>query len=304
MNILITGGSGMIGRAFSRIMNEAGHEVRLLSRNPNHIVLSGSVQVHAWDGRTADGWVHLAEEADAIVNLAGENLSTRRWSPAQKRRILSSRLQAGEAIITAIQNASRRPQVVMQASAIGYYGPLDDRMVDEVSPAGNDFLSGVCVDWENTTAGVAELGVRHVVIRTGLVLDAQNGALARLLPAFRLFAGGPIGGGNQYWSWIHLMDQVRAMRFLLEKPDAQGIYNLTAPGPLPMADFGRELGRTLHRPYWLPIPALLLEIILGEMSTILLTGQRVIPKRLLEAGFEFYYPNLQKAFDALLSPII
>ncbi len=301
MNIIVAGGTGLIGGAFVRELAQRGHGVTVLSRSGGGGKTSTGATVYGWDARTAAGWGELMEEADVVVNLAGANLGASRWTEQRKREVLNSRLQAGEAIRAGFDQASRKPSLLIQASAVGYYGTnLDDTLKVEDAPAGKDYLAGVVVDWEKTAQPVAEKGVRVITIRTGLVLSKSDGALQRMLLPFRLFAGGPLGSGRQWYAWIHLKDQVNAMVHLLEKEDTQGIYNLCAPNPVKMKDFGRTLARVMHRPYWFPAPAFALHLLLGEMSTLVLGGQRAVPQRLVESGYSFQFPHLEPALRDLL----
>ncbi len=301
MNILIAGGTGMLGLPFAASLIADGHQVTILTRSPQTARLPAGAQAAAWDARTAQGWLAHLEAADVLVNLAGENIGAGRWTAERKARIVSSRVQAGQAVVEALRQAKKCPALLLQASAIGYYGPSDDRELDETSPAGADYLSRVCLEWEGATRPAEELGVRRVLLRTGIVLSAKGGALERLLLPFRLFVGGPMGSGRQWWPWIHLQDQICAMRFLLENPAASGAYNLCAPNPLPFHQFGRVLASVLRRPYWLPVPAFALRLLLGEMSTLVLDGQRALPRRLLQAGFTFRYPELKPALEDLFN---
>lgn len=301
MNILVLGGSGLIGRAFTQEMCAAGHYVTILSRRPDK-VQAGEAQVRAWDGVSELGWTDLVETADAVVNLAGENIGAAVWTPNRKQRILQSRLSAGRAVEAAVRSARRKPAVVMQSSAVGYYGPAaGTRELKEDEPAGVDFLASVAEQWENASQGVEAYGVRRIVIRIGVVLDRTEGILPRFLLPFRLFAGGPIGSGRQVISWIHLADQVAAMRFLLENEESNGAYNLCSPFAVSNAEFGKELARLLKRPYWLPVPGFALRLILGEMSTLVLDGQRVVPARLTAEGFTFRFSRLRTALEDLLN---
>jgi hypothetical protein len=195
-----------------------------------------------------------------------------------------------------------KPGVVIQASGIGCYGSSDDREVNESAPYGTDYLSNVCVDWEASTRPVEEMGVRRAVLRTGIVLSTQGGALNPLLLTTRWFVGGPLGNGKQWWPWIHLEDQVGAILFLIKQPSASGAFNLVAPNPVRMGEFGRTLANVLNRPYWLPAPAFALKLVLGEMSTIVLDGQRAVPGRLLQAGYQFKFEKLHSALVNLFKP--
>ncbi len=301
MRVLITGGTGLIGRALATELIAAGHEVVVFSRRPERTQgLPANVEVVGWAVRAFQGWGRLVDGAGGIVNLAGENLASGRWTPEWKRRILESRLNAGRAVVEAVDGAQQKPLVVVQASGVGYYGPRGDEEVTEEASPGSDFLARLAVEWEASTAPVEELGVRRVIIRSATVLSAEGGALPRLLLPFRFFFGGPLGNGRQWFPWIHIADEVRAIRFLLEDEAASGPYNLVAPHPLTNAEFARALGRVLGRPAWLPVPAFALRLLLGEMSSMLLTGQRAVPRRLLEAGFTFHFPDAESALRDLL----
>jgi len=306
MRVIISGGTGQIGRALARELLDAGHEIVVLSRNPAAATgLPGSVRLVRWDARTAAGWGQLVDGNTAIVNLAGANLAgsgffPARWTPERKGVILQSRLAAGRAVVEAVAPARAKPQVVIQASGIGHYGSRGDVVVTEADAAGDDFLARLTVDWEASTVPVTALGVRHAVIRTGVVLDPHEGALRRLLLPYRLFAGGPMGSGRQWLSWIHPADEVAAIRFLIENRHASGAFNLCAPEPVTNAQFGQALGRVLGRPSWLPIPGFVLRLALGEVASIVLEGQRALPRKLLEAGFEFRFSAIEPALRDLL----
>ncbi len=301
---IITGGTGLIGRALAAELVAAGYEVVVLSRNPQRAHgLPTGVQVEAWDGRTAQGWGGLADGTYAIVNLAGENLAGGRWTAERRHRIRQSRLDAGQAVVEAVRAAKRKPAVVVQASGIGYYGPHGDEEVTEDFPPGEDFLGRLAVEWEASTAPVEGLGVRRVVIRTGVVLSREGGALPRLALPFRFFLGGPLGNGRQWVPWIHVADEVRAIRFLLENEEARGPYNLAAPNPVTNRELARALRQVLRRPSWLPVPAPALRLALGEMSAVLLTGQRALPRRLLEADFRFQFPEISTALQNLFREV-
>jgi len=306
MRVLIPGGTGLIGRALSADLAKDGHEVILLSRAPQRArTLPPGVRAERWDGRTAAGWGHLADGADAIINLAGASIAGEgflpaRWTESRKALLTESRLHAARAVIEAVRRATQKPRVVIQASAIGYYGPHGDEPLAEDAPPGDDFLARLCVAWEAAAAPLDEMGVRRVVIRTGVVLSTAGGALPRLLLPFKLFAGGPMGNGKQWMSWIHIADEVAAIRFLLERDDAVGPFNLAAPEPLTNAQFSRLLGRVMRRPSLLPVPGFAMRLALGEAATIVLDGQRVLPRRLRELGFAFRFPAAEAALRDLL----
>jgi uncharacterized protein (TIGR01777 family) len=297
MRIIITGGTGQIGRALTASLAKDGHEVIVLSRNPAAVTnLPKGARAEKWDGKTAQGWGQLADGAGAIVNLAGATIS-KRWSEPYKQEILNSRLQAGQAVLAAIRAAAKKPGVLIQSSAVGYYGPRGSEEITEEAKAGSDFLAKTCVAWEASTAEVESLGVRRVIIRTGVVLDKTGGALPQMMLPVKLFIGGPLGGGRQYFPWIHLADEVAAIRFLIDNPTASGVYNLSAPNPQTNAEFTKVLGKVLGRPAFMPTPGFALKLLFGEMATLLLDGQRQLPKRLLAAGFKFTYSDAASALQ-------
>ena len=307
MQAIIAGGGGLIGRELTKGLAQSGYKVIILSRNPEKVTsLPDGAQAVSWDGKTAQGWGHLVNDVDAIVNLAGENLAGEGFFPARltrerKQRIRDSRILSGKAILEAIQAAEKKPEVLVQASAIGYYGFREDEIVDEDSSPGDDFFAE-WKDWEKVTEPVEVLNVRRVIIRTGVVLSTEKGsALTRLMLPFKLFAGGPFGNGRQYISWIHIADEVSAIRFLIENHKTQGVVNLTAPNPVTNAEFGKTLGKVMKRPYYFPVPGFALEMAFGEVTAVVLEGQRVVPKRLLQEGFEFQFPELESALRDTLS---
>ncbi len=300
MNIIVAGGSGLIGQALIKALNQDGHAVWVLTRRPGEVALPPGVQAAGWDGKTTQGWQHLVDQADAMINLSGANIGEQPWTNERKRVLRASRVDSGAAITAAVEQSTKKPAVVLQIAGVGYYGPHGDEILDEEAAAGNDFLASVAQDWENSTRGVAGLGVRHVIMRTGVVLTPKGGVINPFLLQHRLFVGGPLGSGKQWMSWVHIQDLVNSFRFFLERADASGVFNITAPEPVTNATFGRTLGKVMRRPYWLPVPSFALKILLGEMSTIVLTGQRVVPRRLLEMGFQFQYPGLRQALEDLL----
>lgn len=306
MKIIITGGSGLIGRALSAELLGHGHDVIVLSRSPGQVIgLPNKVQVVQWDAKTPNGWGHLVEEAGVIVNLAGEsvagvNLLSMRWTPERKQKIPESRLDAGKAVVDAVQAARHKPGIVIQASAVGYYGPRGSERISENADPGKDFLSKVCLDWESSTQNVEAMGIRWAGIRIGIVLSAEGGALPRQILPFKFFLGGPLGSGKQGYPWIHMLDVTGAIRFLLEDPFAAGIFNLTAPEMLTNAEFSRILGNVLKRGSWIPAPGFAFKLAFGEASTILLDGQFPEPKRLLALGYSFRYANAETALREIL----
>jgi len=300
MRAIIAGGTGFIGQALVIALRDAGWDIVVLSRSPGKVaeVFGHGVIGMRWDG---SGWLDLLGPDTAVVNLAGENIAAGRWTGEVKRKILESRVNAGRALVKAVGEAPAKPGVFVQASAVGYYGPRGDNPVDETAESGTGYLAEVCRAWEASTAEVEAMGVRRVVVRTGMVLG-HGGALARMLPPFRFFLGGPPGSGEQGVSWIHLDDEVGAIRFLMENSEARGAYNLTAPAPVRFRKFARILGQTLGRPYRLKTPAFALRLLFGEMADeVLLSGQLALPARLTGAGYVFRHPELEGALADLLA---
>jgi len=301
MKTIITGGTGLIGRALAADLAKRGHEVIVLSRNPKQVgELPTDVRAEGWDGRTGDGWYALITADTAIINLAGENLSEKLWSDEQKQIILQSRLDAGAAVVDAVERAGATPKVVIQSSGVSYYGPHEDEILDETSPPGDDFLAEVCVAWEASTEAVEQAGARRCIIRQGVVLSADATVLKRLTLPFTLFAGGRIGNGKHWLSWIHMADEIAAIVWLLDHEDASGPFNLTAPEPVQFDRLARVIGKVMGRPSWIPVPAFAVRAAFGEMGSIVLEGQRAVPRRLLETGFEFGYPTVEPALRDLL----
>jgi hypothetical protein len=266
------------------------------------------VELVEWNGRTPEGWGHLIETTDAVINLAGASIAgeglggilTQRWSDAVKQRIRQSRTNAGQALVQAIAAAKNKPRLLIQSSAVGYYGPRGSEDVPENTAAGDDFLAQVCQEWEDSTLQVEEIGVRRVVVRTGLVLTEEGGILPMMLLPFRFFVGGPIGNGRQGIPWIHINDEINAIIYLLKNEAAHGAYNLSAPNPVNSKQFGKVAGKVLGRPSLFPTPGFALKLALGEKATLVLDGQRAIPNRLLEAGYKFTFTNLEKALKDLI----
>jgi len=301
MRIVITGGTGLIGNALAREMGSACHEVVVLTRDPARSgTLPPGTRAVRWDGRTAGDWAKLLDGDTVIVHLAGDAIAVGRWTDEKKRRIRESRVESGRAVLEAVRQAKSKPRALLQGSAVGYYGDTGDAVVTESHPPGDDFLARVCVEWEASTAEVTSFGVRRPVLRTGIVLSSQGGALPRMALPFRMLAGGPLGNGRQWLPWIHEMDEVGAIRFLIEREDADGPFNLTAPAPLPNRDFSRALGEALHRPSFAPAPGFALRLLLGEMADALLHGQRAVPRKLLDLGYVFRYPEALAALRGLL----
>ena len=311
MKAIITGGTGLVGSALAEKMAIDGHHVYILSRNPEkHAPLfSARVQMVHWDGITLNGWGDLVDGSDVIINLAGASIAgnsfldvfIKRWNPERKRAIRESRIKSGKVLVEAVRNAKQKPGVFIQASAVGYYGDRGEEKLTENSLPGDDFLAKVCIDWEKSTEPVEEMGVRRVVVRTaGVVLSTHGGAFPFQMLPFKLFVGGPIGSGKQYFSCIHLYDEVNAIQFLIDNREAHGVYNLTMPETRTNSEFNKLLGRIMRRPYWLPLPGFVFKLMLGEKASVLLASTRQIPSRLPILGYQFEYPNAEIALMDIL----
>ena len=293
MRIVVSGGSGFLGQALTRALRAHGHRVIVLTRRPTR---DGDL---LWSAGTDSGaWVAAVQAADVVINLAGEGVADRRWSPARKQAILQSRVHATRTLATAL-NEAVTPAIFLSGSAIGIYGDCGDEEVTETHPPGTDFLAEVCVAWEKEARAIEDV-TRVVLLRTGIVLAEHGGALAQMAMPFRFFVGGPVGSGAQFMSWIHLDDWVGLVLWLLENDTLRGPVNLTAPQPVRNRELARALGRAMGRPSLLPVPAFALRLMLGELAdTALLSGQRVLPAAALAAGFSFRYPDVDSALRAI-----
>ena len=290
MNILIAGGSGFIGTALTKSLEQDGHKVFILTRSQP----KNASQIQ-WDGKTTNGWGDRVNEMDAVVNLTGYGLEHWPWTQAKKQRFIDSRVIPGLALAAAIDKASRRPRVFLQTSGINRYGLRNDAIADESTPLADDFLAQITVGWEDATKSVEELGVRRVITRNAVVLARKGGLFPLMALPVKLFFGGKFGDGEQATPWIHIDDQVNGMKFLLENENAHGPFNFIAPTPTSNADFMRIIAEELRRPYWFHLPAFLLRIPLGEMSVMLTEGSYSQPKHLLELGYKFKFPTLWDA---------
>lgn len=300
MRIIITGGSGLLGRELTTQLSAAGHEVIILSRTPHKVNrLPENARAEKWDAHTAAGWGHLADGAEAIINFAGANIGEKRWTEERKKEILQSRVQAGQAVVAAVQAATTKPKVVIQASAIGYYGDRGDEPLPETAAAGDNFLAHVCLAWEQAIKPIAAQ-VRLVIIRSGVVLTTEDGALKQLMLPFKLFAGGPLGSGKQWFPWIHIDDEIAAILYLLKNREGEGVYNLTSPRIMTNANFAKTLGKVMGRPAVMPTPAFAIRLALGEMASLVLDSQRVIPTRLQASDFTFQYPDAENALNDII----
>ncbi len=305
MRIVIAGGTGFLGAPLAGIWAEEGHDVQILTRSlpsgeASHDAGAGMTRV-GWspDGTAGGAWTRLIDGADAVVNLAGENLGDGRWTPRRKAQLRDSRVAPTRSIAGAIARAASPPRVLVNSSACGFYGASDDRPMTEDAPAGQDFLARLCDDWEREARAAERPGTRVVLLRSGVVFERSGGALPRMLLPFRLFAGGPIGSGRQVLSWIHRGDWIEMVRWLVEDARVSGPVNATAPGAVANAEFARAAGRALHRPSFLPAPAFAIRLVLGEMADMVLTGQRAVPARAQKSGFRFQYPDIDDALQSI-----
>lgn len=316
MKVVIAGGSGFLGRPLAQSFIRDGHDVVILTRvqgtgplaatghNPRNgrkeSQAGGQAPVQWTPNGDVGPWAAALDGADAVVNLAGESIAARRWTPAHKQRILDSRIHATRSLATAIGRASTPPAVFVSQSAVGYYGPCGDEVITEGSPAGSDFLATVCVRWEEEAQRAARSGMRIVCLRTGLPLERDGGALPAMLPPFWFGAGGPIGSGRQYWPWIHRADWAALVRWIIDTPAAIGPINGTGPAPVTNREFAKALGHAMHRPAVMPAPAFALRMLLGEMAdALLLSGQRAVPQKAEQLGFTFRYRTVADALTAL-----
>jgi len=306
MRIIIAGGSGFLGRALADSLSAAGHRLQILTRRSPALLAPEAVSPITFISWTPDGtangsWASSCAGADLIVNLAGESIGEGRWTPARKARLRGSRIHATRSLVRFIGEAEQPPAALISASAVGFYGDRGGETLTEDARPGEGFLAELAVAWEREAMAAESDRSRVVLLRTGIVLDAQEGALAKMLPPFRLSAGGPFGSGRQFMSWIHRDDWVALAKWAAETPGLHGALNLTAPNPVANADFARALGRALNKPAFIPAPGFALKIILGEMAgPLLLHSQRAVPARALAGGFRFAHPTLDEALASLL----
>jgi uncharacterized protein (TIGR01777 family) len=300
MKYVIAGGSGFLGQTLVHALQAGGHDVVVLTRGRG--LTKDRVRYVTWsvdDGAT--DWHHEIDGADGVINLAGSGIADKRWSTARKDDLRRSRIQATRALVAAVRAATRRPAVFLSGSAVGIYGPQppDGPPLDESAPPGDDFLSKLGVDWEAEAQPAAALGCRVVILRTGIVLARDGGALQKMIPPFQFFVGGPLGSGRQVMSWIHRLDWIELVVWLLRRTDAVGVFNGTAPQPVTNAEFSRALGKALGRPSLFPVPGFVLKLVVGEMAgPALLAGQRVVPRHALDLGFNFQYPDIASAMTS------
>jgi len=305
MKIAITGATGFVGSRLVERLHGEGHQLLVLTRDRvkgQRIFPAGAfanLEIIAYSPQESGSWQQTISGCDAVINLAGEPIAER-WTPERKEELLASRQIGTTKIVEAIAQSHPKPKVLINPSAIGYYGTSETATFTENSLAGSDFLAEVCQGWENAALKVKDSGVRLVIPRFGIILGVEGGALAKMIPPFKLFAGGPIGTGNQWFSWIHREDLIKLLIFSLNRSDVSGVINATAPNPVRMVEFCQALGEVLKRPSWLPVPSFALEMLLGDGAKAVLEGQQVLPQRTLSLGFEYQYPTVKQALANIL----
>jgi uncharacterized protein (TIGR01777 family) len=303
MKIVVSGGTGFIGRPLCASLCQKGHQVTLLTRRKEAAqrLCGSTVTAVEWNGREGGAWESCLEGADAVINLAGAPIADARWTDDRKQLLTESRVLTTRLLVEAMLRRSSKPRTLVSASGIGYYGASDDRVLDEGAARGQGFLADLSLAWEAEALRAAEFDVRVVMLRTGMVLEQGGGALPKMVLPFRLFAGGPIMPGTQWVSWIHRRDHIGLIQWLLTTPSVSGPVNVVAPEAVTMNKFCEVLGRVLHRPSWLPVPGFALHVALGELGTLMTTGQRVNPAKALSGGYVFHYPTLEPALRAIMT---
>jgi hypothetical protein len=301
MKVAITGATGFVGSRLVEKLLSQGDQPLILTRNQTTAArIFPKLEIVAYTPTESGAWQNAIAGCDAVVNLAGVPIAEHRWTSQRKEEIFNSRKLGTQKIVEAIAQSNPKPSVLINTSAIGYYGTSETASFDENSASGNDFLAKVCQAWEGEAMKVKEANVRLVILRFGIVLGNGGGALAKMLPPFQMFAGGPIGTGNQWFSWIHIDDLVNLILTALTRSDMEGVFNATAPNPVRMSEFCHILGEVLHRPSWLPVPSFAIEALLGEGANVVLEGQEVLPKRTLNYGFQYQYPTVKQSLTQIL----
>jgi uncharacterized protein len=302
MKVAVTGATGFVGKRLIERLQAENHQVLILTRHLQAAKKAfPQVEAIAYNPTESGDWQSAISSCDAVVNLAGEPLSEGRWTAQKKQEILNSRKVGTEKIVEAIAQANSKPQVLINTSAVGYYGTSETATFEENSPSGTDFLATVCQAWEAEAQKVSNYGTRLVILRFGIVLG-QGGALSKMIPPFQMFAGGPLGSGRQWVSWIHIDDLVNLIIYCLDRSEVAGVLNATSPNPVRMAEFCQALGEILNRPSWLPVPNIALDILLGEGAIVVLEGQKVLPNRTVSTGFNYTYEQLKPAMAKAIAP--
>jgi uncharacterized protein (TIGR01777 family) len=307
MRVFITGGTGLVGSRLVKQLRQRKDSVAILTRRPEvaRTQFGSEGDIVAGDPMQEGDWMKAVEDCDAVVNLAGESIFNRRWKAAFIQLMRDSRIKSTENVVKALgrnpRNAAGNPKVLVNASAIGIYGPHGDEELDENSPSGDDILARVCVDWEKAARQAEPLGVRVVILRIGVVLDKEGGALAQMMKPFKMFMGGPVGSGKQFVSWIHHADMTGLLLLALDNPAATGPMNATAPHPVTNRELSKALGRAMHRPSFMRTPKFMLRLALGEVASVVTTGQRVLPKKALALGYSFRFPTIDEALKEIFT---
>lgn len=300
--IIITGATGLIGQQLTIKLTDMDYKITIFTRNPDNAQkkLPNVHKVVKWEYDYVDEWLHELESVDAVIHLAGANLSTKRWNKEYKKLLYDSRIISTKKLIEAIKTVERKPKVFITASAIGYYGNRSDEILTEESEAGKDFLANLCNDWEKEAKNVEQFGVRSVQIRTGLALSRNEGTLKQMLPAFKYFIGGPLGNGKQWYSWLHIEDIVNIYVKALESEILSGPINAVSPNPVTMKKFAKILGDVLHRPSFFSVPKIILLLVIGQVAEVVTSSQRVVPEKLLNSSFKFKFEKLEDALRDIL----
>jgi hypothetical protein len=301
MKIAIAGGTGFVGKALTAELVEKRHEVVILTRREIKANKSEGIRYVQWLSSKADP-IHALQGTDIFINLAGESINSGRWTDKRKQRILDSRIGAVREILAIIKKMDIKPTALINASAIGIYGISAEKVfTEEDKSSGNDFLSQTVMEWEKEAVNASQLDIRTALCRFGIILAKQEGALPKIAFPYKSFIGGPIGAGQQWMSWIHIDDVIKGISFIIENKNIHGPVNFTAPHPVTMAEFGQTLAEVIHRPHWLTVPSFAFRLLLGEMSTLVVDGQKVLPNKLLENGYPFQYPELKLALKNIFN---
>lgn len=301
MDIVVAGGTGFVGRRLCKVLYDHGHTVTVLTRSHNRVerLFGTTIRAVQWDAEKSGPWEDSLKGAHAVINLAGESIADARWTPERKKAIISSRILPTRLLVRTYASLPVKPLVLINASGVGFYGAQDDRILDETSGPGRGFLADLCLQWEAAAQEAAAQGIRVVCMRTGMVLEKHGGALPRMAFPFRLFAGGPVMPGSQWISWIHRDDLVGLIEWAITNSTVSGPVNAVAPSPVTMAEFCKTLGTVLRRPSWFPVPGFVLKAALGELSSLMTTGQRVMPVKAQQGGYQFKYSWLEDALRAI-----
>ena len=299
MKMVIAGASGFIGSMLAQRLSQRGDTLLLLSRRLQPSTPGPNTKWLVWEPGKSGPWEEAMDGADGVINLAGEGIAEKRWTAERKERIRASRIESTLALVSAMARGKSKPQFLINASAVGYYGSRGDETLTEESAPGKDYLAQVCVAWETEAKKAQDLGVRVALLRTGIVLAKGKGALAKMVTPFKFFVGGPLGSGQQWMPWVHIEDEIGLILFLMENGKAQGSFNTTAPNPVTMEEFCKGLGKVLNRPAWASVPASLLTLLLGEMADVVLGSQRALPKAAEKLGYNFKYPTITEALESL-----